>query len=79
MHNQNLDTMTIPGDSTHALLSALLYLDIHLPKLERVVFFEDEKLDRSTRKFLKHVLYVFAYVISRYHTYLADIEELDGA
>ena len=78
MHNQNLDSMTLPGDSTHALLSALLYLDIHLPKLEEVVFFEDEKLDRSTRKFLKHVLYVFAYVISRHHTYLADIEELDG-
>ncbi len=78
MHNQNLDTMTIPGDSTHALLSALLYLDIHLQELERVVFYDDKKLDRSTRKFMKHVLYVFAYVISRHHTYLADIEEMDG-
>lgn len=78
MQNQNLDTMTIPGDSTHALLSALLYLDIHLPELERVKFSEDRKLDRSTRKFMRHVLHVFAYVISRHHTYLADIEEMDG-
>lgn len=78
MHNNKLRNMIIPGDSTHALLSAFLYLDIHLPELERVVFSEDKKLDRSTRKFMKHVLHVFAYVISRHHTYLADIEEMDG-
>lgn len=78
MHNQNLDNITIPGDSTHALLSALLYLDIHLLDLEQVEFSEDKKLDRLTRKFMKHVLYVFAYVISRHHTYLADIEDMDG-
>lgn len=78
MQNKNLGDMTIPGDSTHALLSALLYLDIHLPELERVIFSEEKKLDRSTRKFMKHVLHVFAYVISRHHTFLADIEEMDG-
>jgi len=78
MKNQNLDNMTLPGDSTHALLSALLYLDIHLPELEQAAFSEDKKLDRSIRKFMRHVLHVFAYVISRHHTYLADIEELDG-
>ena len=78
MQNQNLDNMTIPGDSSHALLSALLYLDIHLPEFERVQFSEDKKLDRSISKFMKHVLLVFAYVISRHHTYLADIEEMDG-
>src|SRR5680860_1283142 len=78
MHNQNLGNVTIPGDTTHALLSALLYLDIHIPELERVLFYENNKLDRLTRKFMKHVLHVFAYVISRHHTYLADIEEMDG-
>jgi len=78
MQNQNLDNMTIPGDSTHSLLSALLYLDIHLPELGGIKFSEDKKLDRLIYKFMKHVLYVFAYVISRHHTYLADLEDMDG-
>lgn len=78
MHNTNLEKLTVPGDSTHALLSALLYLDIHLPELELVEFSADRKCNTSIQQFMKQVLYVFAYVISRHHTYLADIEEMDG-
>ena len=78
MHNTNLEKLTVPGDSTHALLSALLYLDIHLPELEQVEFTVDRKCNTSIHQFMMQVLYVFAYVISRHHTYLADIEEMDG-
>lgn len=78
MHNTNLEKLTVPGDSTHALLSALLYLDIHLPELELVEFTADRTCNTSIHQFMKHVLYVFAYVISRHHTYLADIEKMDG-
>ncbi len=78
LRNANLGDVIIPGDSTHSLLSALLYLDIHLPELEGIKFSENRKVNDSIHQFLKHVLYVFAYVISRHHTYLADIEETDG-
>jgi CRISPR-associated endonuclease/helicase Cas3 len=78
MQNQKLEKLLMPGDSNHALLSALLYLEIHLQELDEVVFSEDYKRNRSVCHFMKHVLYVFAYVISRHHTYLGDIEEMDG-
>lgn len=78
MHNEKLERLSLPGDSTHALLSALLYIDIHLPQLNQIEFSKDYKRNRSVRKFMQHVLYVFAYIISRHHTYLANIEDMDG-
>lgn len=66
--------LSLPGDSAHALLSALLYLDIHLAELAK----EDFSGDKEVLRFLKQVLYVFAYVISRHHTYLGDLEEANG-
>lgn len=66
--------LSLPGDSSHALLSALLYLDIHLAELGA----EEFSGDRAIKQFLKQVLYVFAYVISRHHTYLGDLEEANG-
>ncbi|WCN36620.1 CRISPR-associated helicase Cas3' [Aneurinibacillus uraniidurans] len=58
------------NDSHHALLSALLYVDIFSLAVEVVK--ED-----GVRGFLRHVLYTFAYVISRHHTYLEDLSEAD--
>lgn len=75
MSNQQIEKLSLPGDSNHALLSALLYLDIHLAELDEIEFPGDNAL---VGNFMKHVLYVFAYIISRHHTYLANIEEPDG-
>jgi len=78
MHNQKLDKVPMPGDSTHSLLSALLYIDIHIQELEGAQFSDDCKRNRSICQFMKQVLYAFAYVISRHHTYLGNLEEMDG-
>ncbi|TWH48782.1 CRISPR-associated helicase Cas3' [Sporomusa sp. KB1] len=75
MGNQQIEKLSLPGDSNHALLSALLYLDIHLAELDEIEFPGANSL---VGNFMKQVLYVFAYVISRHHTYLANIEEPDG-
>jgi CRISPR-associated endonuclease/helicase Cas3 len=78
MRNKLDIEQAVSGDSKHSLLSALLYLHIHLAELEGTTFSAHDKQNRSIHKFLKHVLYVFAYVISRHHTYLGDIEDKDG-
>lgn len=74
MNNHQGIKLTSSGDSSHSLLSALLYLDIHLAELA----VEDFSGDKKLILFLKQVLYVFAYVISRHHTYLDDLEEAHG-
>jgi len=78
MKNKNLEKLLLPADSNHALLSALLYIDIQLQELDTIRFHENYKLNRPIRQFMKQVLYVFAYVISRHHTYLGNLEEMDG-
>ncbi|MEF2966294.1 CRISPR-associated helicase Cas3' [Paenibacillus sp. M1] len=71
------------SDSSHSLLSAVLYLHIFLSELRQLeqkpLFFSDDK--RHNKRifiFLRHVLYVFAYVISRHHTYLGAMDSLVG-
>lgn len=76
--NTSVDQRDLGGDSTHALLSALLFLHIHLPDISDRSFSEDRKTDRLFRKVLTHVLFVVAYVISRHHTYLGNPEEVKG-
>lgn len=71
------------NDTTHSLLSSVLYLHIYLRELRQL---EDESElhpssdipDRRMYSFLRHVLYTFAYVISRHHTYLGDMDALDS-
>lgn len=76
MNNPYLDKLDkLPGDASHALLSALLFLDIGLAELADNDFFQASELEQS---FMKHVLHVFAYVISRHHTCLTNVEEIDG-
>ncbi len=70
MNNNNVCYVDNPdaADSNHSLLSALIYIDIYLEKANS---FEDKDI----KKFLRYVLLSFAYVISRHHTYLRDMED----
>lgn len=54
------------NDSNHSLLSALIYLDITLPDINKIK-------GEENRGFLRHVAYCFSYVISRHHTFLEDL------
>ncbi|SDE62414.1 CRISPR-associated endonuclease/helicase Cas3 [Paenibacillus sp. cl6col] len=70
------------GNSHHSLLSSVLYLHIYLSELR--IMEQSGELSSGKRRnkkifaFLRHVLYVFAYAISRHHTYLGDLEEPAG-
>ena len=78
MKNLEIAPVDLAGDSTHALLSALLFLHIHLQDLNDRHFSEDRKTDRVIRKVLTQVLFVAAYVISRHHTHLGNLEDKKG-
>ena len=78
MKNLEVAPVDLAGDSTHALLSALLFLHIHLQDLNDRHFSEDRKTDRVIRKVLTQVLFVAAYVISRHHTHLGNLEDKKG-
>lgn len=61
------------GDSTHAALSARLYIDY----MQKEV---DEKITDSKEKIIfYYVIYYFAYIISRHHTNLEGIVNLEEA
>lgn len=73
MDNQRIKFCNVDGatNSNHSMLSALLYIDLFSPRV-------DEIGDTELRGFLRHILYVFAYVISRHHTYLTHVEDEEG-
>ncbi|HCL4546868.1 CRISPR-associated helicase Cas3' [Clostridium botulinum] len=60
-------------DTKHSELSALIYVDIYLNRINDIS--EDEVED--VQGFLRHILFCFAYVISRHHTYLGDLQKVD--
>lgn len=62
-YNDNPDA----ADSNHSLLSALIYIDIYLKEVNGFQ-------SKNIKKFLRYVLLSFAYVISRHHTYLGNME-----
>ncbi|SEP18060.1 CRISPR-associated helicase/endonuclease Cas3 [Propionispora vibrioides] len=74
MKSLSMGKLRCSGDSSHALLSALLYLDIQLDDLEATV----SAVQAEEVGFLKQIIYAFAYVISRHHTYLGNAEEENG-
>lgn len=55
----------------HSMLSALLYIDLFKPRLMAVE-------DRTIRYFMRFILYTFAYIISRHHTHLVDLNGFLG-
>jgi CRISPR-associated endonuclease/helicase Cas3 len=71
MKNEKIKLEDGYSDSNHSLLSALLYLDIFLE--------ETKDVDEEQQNFLHHVLYAFAYCISRHHGSLGDLRELNDA
>lgn len=70
LNNNTIYFIDRETDHKHSLLSALLYLHLFLPETDEV---EDDEL----RGFMRHVLYVFAYVISRHHTFLKQVSGKD--
>jgi len=58
------------SDSNHSMLSALIYIDVFLPKIQKIE-------NREVKGFLRYFLLSFAYVISRHHTRLTDFGEID--
>lgn len=67
MKNTQVVDPEMASDSAHSLLSALLYLDLHWESIEQVTNDEEKQL------FLRYVLFIFSYVISRHHSHLEDI------
>lgn len=60
------------NNSNHSLLSALLYLDVCEDQLR-------QEKDEDKRAFLRYVLVLFSYIISRHHTCLTDFDLHDYA
>lgn len=58
------------NNSEHSILSALIYIDIYMDRIEKYE-------NRKVKNFLRTFIYNFSYVISRHHTYLDDIEQKD--
>lgn len=67
MKNEYVPNPKHASDSTHSLLSAVLYLELFVEDIERVSVDEEKQL------FLRYILYLFSYVISRHHSYLENI------
>ncbi|KNF08224.1 CRISPR-associated helicase Cas3/CRISPR-associated endonuclease Cas3-HD [Gottschalkia purinilytica] len=61
-------------NSNHSELSALIYIHLYLEKIEEIYEREIEGL----RGFLRHILYCFAYIISRHHTYLKGLKNSEN-
>lgn len=58
-------------ETNHSLLSAVIYTDIYLNKIEKKI------KDRKIIRYLFNILYCFAYIISRHHTYLEDLSKVE--
>ncbi|MGR6835981.1 CRISPR-associated endonuclease Cas3'' [Syntrophomonas erecta] len=70
LSNNTIHFIDRETDHKHSLLSALLYLHLFLPETNKV---SNDEL----RGFMRHVLFVFAYMISRHHTFLQHVSDKD--
>lgn len=61
------------GDSTHAALSARIYIDYMQKEID------EEITDNKEKIIFYYVIYYFAYIISRHHTTLEGISNLEEA
>lgn len=59
-------------DYKHSGLSALIYAYLHMDSIDHLKVDDEDMLG-----FIRHILYSFAYVISRHHTYLEDLNKVD--
>lgn len=69
MKNPAFQGILATTDSTHGLLSALLYIDVSYDEIQ------NSPLDRYEKNVLLLFLITFSYAISRHHSYLLDLEE----
>ncbi|MCC9294954.1 CRISPR-associated helicase Cas3' [Clostridium sp. WLY-B-L2] len=60
-------------DTKHSQLGALLFVHMYINKINEI---DEDGID-GVQGFLRHILFSFAYVISRHHTYLDDLEKVD--
>lgn len=60
------------SNADHSALSALLYMDIYFGKLNAMPCEEEQFLTCG-------VMYIFAYIISRHHSHLKDMEEFESS
>lgn len=74
MNNKNINHLnsSISNDTKHSLLSSIIYIDIFTKKINHMK-------DAGTKRFLEYLLYINAYIISRHHSYLKNIDNfIDG-
>jgi len=74
MNNKNMNHLnsSISNDTKHSLLSSIIYIDIFNEKIKHIKS-SDEK------RFLEYLLFINAYIISRHHSYLKNIDDfIDG-
>lgn len=60
-------------DTKHSELGALLFVHMYINRTDEI----DENEIEGVQGFLRHILFCFAYVISRHHTHLEDLEKVD--
>ncbi len=58
-------------ESKHSLLSSLIYIDIYLDRIDKII------KDRKEQRFLYNMVYSFSYIISRHHSFLQDLSEIE--
>ncbi|WP_277375771.1 CRISPR-associated helicase Cas3' [Paenibacillus polymyxa] len=80
MKNNEVKRNAELGDSNHSMLSAVLYLHIHLRQVQEwhdttELYPNHKKHKRKVLAFLHHLLYSFAYTISRHHTHLGNMDQ----
>ena len=70
MNNKNMNHLnsSISNDTKHSLLSSIIYIDIFNEKIKHIKS-SDEK------RFLEYLLFINAYIISRHHSYLKNIDD----
>ncbi|WP_132995967.1 CRISPR-associated helicase Cas3' [Sporanaerobacter acetigenes] len=67
----NIDKKHETHESKHSLLSSLIYIDIYIDEISKRVE------DGQKQKFLYSILYSFSYVISRHHSFLEDLSQVE--
>ncbi len=71
MKNPSFQNLTIKsGRGEHSLLSAVMFIDLFSKRVKK---FPEQK----QRKYFRDLLYTFAFIISRHHTYLKDLKPSD--
>ncbi|MCT4594809.1 MAG: CRISPR-associated helicase Cas3' [Anaeromicrobium sp.] len=69
MKNKEFNNIKATNDTTHGLLSSLMYIDIFYDEIKNM------NLDKYEKNVLRIFLISFSYSISRHHSYLMNLDE----